>query len=371
MSLPPSKLIDHGDFGSADLRPYLAEVNGQDAARFGAPPGDIKPDARQWQHAMALRSLAAVGAGAWVAGIGAGSESTLYALARRGMRVFAVDRYLARTPWSDTASAGMLIDPARGTRDVPRGQIVPIHANAVRVNLPSEAMDAVFCCGMLEHLGSLDAVALAAREIGRILKPGGVAVIATEMRLDGPADRSGLDDAMLLFTPELLDRCIVRPSGLALREPLDLDQSDATFETRSAVADFIERAGTWQCIEEKRAAGSGLVLFHEGFLFCPVVLTLHKDRPQPPHEPTERERQALSRVDGDEAALARELEQRQRAASEASPVPESHPVFGEVERLQREVDMLRAAYDRSNAWKAWRLMRPARFVYRRFKRWRG
>ena len=47
------------------------------------------------------------------------------------------------------------------------------------------------------------------------------------------------------------------------------------------------------------------------------------------------------------------------------------PVEHEVERLRQENDALRALYDRSNAWKHWRALRPARFVYRRIKRWRG
>src|SRR6185312_9127948 len=234
------------DFASAELRPFLAEVNEQDAMRFGRSRNDVTPDAKQWQWAMALRSLEAAGAaspGKWVAGIGAGSEPTLYALARRGAYVFAVDRYLARTPWSDAAPTGMMIDPERhGSIDAPHGRIIPLYSSALRINLPSDALDAVFCCGLFERLGSLDAVALAAREIGRILKPGGVAVVATEMLLDGPADRGGFDDSMLLFTQALLERCVVRASALALREPLHLGQSDATFETRSGVADFVERA---------------------------------------------------------------------------------------------------------------------------------
>jgi hypothetical protein len=176
---------------------------------------------------------------------------------------------------------------------------------------------------------------------------------------------------VLLFTPDLLDRCVVHASGLALREPLHLEQSDATFETRSGVADFVERANVWQGLEEKRAASPGLVLYHEGFLFCPVVLTLHKDGPQRTREPTAGERRELARRARDDAALSRELEQRQRTSTVDSPVAESHPVFGEVERLRREVDALRIAYERSNAWKAWPVMRPARFVYRRLKRWRG
>jgi SAM-dependent methyltransferase len=375
MPLPSSKLIDCEDFASPALRPLLAEINEQDALGFGTPRGDVVPDARQWQWAMALRALdeaGVAGDGHWIAGIGAGTEATTFALARRGAHVVAVDRYLARTPWSAAAPAGMLVDPARHCLlDMPRGHVIAVHSNAVRLNLPSSAFDGVFCCGTLEHLGSFDAVALATREIARILKPGGVAVIATEMRIDGPSDLDGFHDDVLLFTSALIQRHVVEASGLVLRTPLDLRQSDATFESRSAVADFVERASTVQCLDEKRAQPPGLVLYHEGFLFCPVVLTLHKDGEVPLRPETEAERDVLAQAAAEDTAVLRELEAGQREAPKPDRVPESHPLFGEVERLRNEIAMLHEMYDRSNAWKAWRVMRPARYVYRGIKRWRG
>lgn len=375
LPLPSSKLIDRDDFVSPALRPWLAEINEQDALRFGRPRGDVVPDARQWQWAMALRGLDEAGVardGCRIAGIGAGTEATTFALARRGAQVVAVDRYLARTPWSAEAPAGMLVDPSRHfLLDTPRGHVIAVHSNAVCLNLPSGAFDGVFCCATLEHLGSFDAVAIAVREIARILKPGGVAVIATEMRIDGPTDREGFHDDFLLFTPERIQRHVVDASGLALRMPLDLRQSDATYESRSGVADFVERAGTLHCIDEKRAAGNGLVLYHEGFLFCPVVITLHRDAPPPERAASDAERAVLARAAADEARVVRELEAHQREGPRQGSVPESHPLFGEVERLRQEIATLHEMYARSNAWKAWRVMRPARYVYRRMKRWRG
>lgn len=375
MPLPRSKVIDRDDFASPELRPYLREVNEQEAVRYGAGANDIVPDFRQWQYAMALRTLDAEGCamhGRWVAGIGAGTEATIFALARRGVLVFAVDRYLQQSVWSDVAPAGMLIDPSRySARDVPRGRIVPVHSSAQRLNLPSNSFDGVFCNGLLEHVGSLDDVALAAREIARILKPGGVASIATEFRLEGPADRHGFDDDVILFTPELLRRYVVESSGLVLREPLELRQSDATFETRSTVADFLDRGSVVHGLEEKRCVQPNLVLYHEGFLFCALVLTLHKDREAAHFTGGEAQRGALARIETENIVLAGALERSQRAVQEAKAPAKSHALFGEVERLRTELDWLHAAYDRSNAWKHWRVMLPARLVYRRLKRWRA
>jgi SAM-dependent methyltransferase len=375
MPLPLSKVIDLEDFESPELRPYLREINEQEAARFGSAPDDIVPDSKQWECAMALRVLDRNGfatSGRMVAGIGAGTEATIFALARRGCLVFPVDLYLQRTVWSDVAPAGMLIDPSRYcVLDVPQGHIIPVHSSALKVNLPSNSFDAVFSSGSIEHFGSLDNVALAAREIGRILKPGGVASIATEFRLDGPDDRRWFDDNVILFTPQLLERYIVEPSGLVLREPLAVRQSDTTFETRHNLVDFLQRAQIVHGIEEKRAVYPNLVLYHEGFLFCSVVLTLYKDRDVPDTTQTQARARAEVEVAEENAALSAALERFQRTPDQPNVPAESHALFGEVARLRAEADWLRAEYERSNAWKKWTAMRPARFVYRRIKRWRG
>lgn len=373
MPLPRSKVIDFADFESAELRPYLREINAHEAARFGASADDIARDSKQWEWAMALRALDLAGAaapGRMVAGIGAGTEATIFALARRQALVFAVDRYLGRSAWSDVAPAGMLIDPPRySVLETPRGHVIPIHSDALRLNLPSNTFDGVFSSGVLEHLGSLDNVAHAAREIGRILKPGGVASIATTLRLEGPPDRVGFADELILFTAELLERHVVAPSGLVLPEPIALDQSPRTFESRHNLVDFVTRAQLVHALAEKRAIHPNLVLYHDGFLFCPVVLTLYKERALSDDVADDQAGAGIeAEIAAQNAALGASLERFQRMMDEGNVPPESHLLFGEVERLRTENDALRGALDRANAWKHWRVLRPARFVYQRMRR---
>jgi SAM-dependent methyltransferase len=373
MTLPFSKVIDLQDFDSSELRPYLYEINEQDAVRFGSSREDLIADAKQWEYAMTLRALDfhhCAEHGRMVAGIGAGTEATIFALARRGVLVFPVDRYLRRSVWSDTAPAGMLVDPERySLLDMPVGHVIPVHSSALQVNLPSDTFDAVFSSGSLEHLGSFENVGVAAAEIGRILKPGGVATIATQFRVDGPDDLQGFDDNLILFTPQLLERHVVESSGLVLREPLALLQSERTFETRHNLVDFIERSQLVHTLDEKRAVHPNLVLYQDGFLFCSVILTLHKERQGNPR-PQPASARAKSAVAHENSELTEQLEQFQRSPALGAVAAESHALFGEVERLRAELAWLHAEYGRSNAWKTWPMMRPARFVYRRFKRWR-
>src|SRR6185437_13106074 len=103
MTLPLSKVVDVDDFEAPELAPYLREIDAEGAVRVGSTFGDGAPDAKRWTYAMLLRALDCAGAasaGRMVAGIGAGTEPTIFALARRGAIVFAADRYLQRTRWS-------------------------------------------------------------------------------------------------------------------------------------------------------------------------------------------------------------------------------------------------------------------------------
>ena len=100
------------------------------------------------------------------------------------------------------------------------------------------------------------------------------------------------------------------------------------------------------------------------------MLTLYKDRAVEQTRSDARDR-AVSRIAQENQELAASLERFQRTVDGDNAPPESHVLFGEVERLRAENDALRAAYDRVTAWRRWKVMRPARFVYRRVKRWRG
>lgn len=115
--------------------------------------------------------------------------------------------------------------------------------DARELKFPSDAFDVVFTLSSIEHFGSPADIARSAREIGRVLKPGGHAVIVTECfvrlhpldtataevakriislnrRMPGakPGQRIALAD---VFTPRELTRHIVRPSGLRLIQPLN------------------------------------------------------------------------------------------------------------------------------------------------------
>jgi SAM-dependent methyltransferase len=278
--LPHTKIIDIADFANPLLLPHLEDIAQGEMLRFGLDKPEIVPDSKQWECAMMLRTLSDHGVlrpGALLAGIGAGTEETTFALAAKGCVVFPTDRYLESTPWSDVAPAGMMVRPSQFSEyKYPAGTVIPVHTDARVLSLPTSFFDGVYSAGSIEHFGSLEAVAASAEEIGRILKPGGVAVISTEFRLDGPLDKPWFSDDCILFTPSLLQEFIIDPSGLAVIGTPQYTTSHDTFDSRVVLLDFLDKAKKVTSLSDKKNAYPNLVLFHEGHLFCSVHLALRK-----------------------------------------------------------------------------------------------
>jgi hypothetical protein len=103
----------------------------------------------------------------------------------------------------------------------------------------------------IEHFGSPQEIATAAREIGRVLRPGGHAFLVTEVLVEHhPLDRAPVMAAIRAltlgrrcqgatlheraigdcFTPRELHKRVIEPSGLTLMQPLQVTQSAVSRE---------------------------------------------------------------------------------------------------------------------------------------------
>jgi SAM-dependent methyltransferase len=137
--------------------------------------------------ARAFRDLGALGDDARVLGVGAGHEATIYWLTTRAGQVVATDLYEAEDDWSETdSSADMLTDPGRywdGPWNPERLEVR--HMDALQLDFPDDSFDAVFSSSSIEHFGGFREIRRSIEEIYRVLKPGGVAALATEFKLRG------------------------------------------------------------------------------------------------------------------------------------------------------------------------------------------
>lgn len=275
-----SKAIDLEDFQSQELWPYLEVIAENEMASFGNKKPVIIPDSKNWETAMALYSFERHGLfqeGKLFAGIGAGTERLTEMLANKGAITFPVDRYLETTPWSDVAPSGYMVGVSQySSKGTESRNIIPVHSDARKLDLPSNFFDGIYSSGSIEHFGGLEAVEAAAYEIARILKPGGIASISTEFRLDGPAGIPWFDDNCILFTPEIILKHIIEPSGLIAVEMPDNQPSSETYKTRKHLVNFLNSAKNARTFQDKLDAYPNLVLFHEGFLFCSVHILLQK-----------------------------------------------------------------------------------------------
>jgi SAM-dependent methyltransferase len=186
--------------------------------------------------------------------VGAGDERVLFWLANRIGRMVATDIY-GQGPFAPAEARISMLEEPRAHAPYPyrEDRLEVMWMDGRQLSFPAESFDLVFSISSIEHFGHPGDVARAAREVGRVLRPGGYAVIATDCLvrvhpLDAtpagfllraltlgrrsararPLRRGMLAEA---FSRRELRSRIVRPSGLDLAQPLDPSLSPETWET--------------------------------------------------------------------------------------------------------------------------------------------
>jgi SAM-dependent methyltransferase len=189
-SLSYCKACELEDFRDPELRDLIRDIFEPDREHFGKDFPEGREYRKYWEVAMtarAFRDLGVLGDDARVLGVGAGHEATVYWLTRRVGQVVATDLYEAEDTWSETdSSADMLTDPGRfweGEWDPDRLEVR--NMNALELDFPDDSFDAIFSSSSIEHFGGFQEIRQSIEEIYRVLRPGGVAALATEFRIRG------------------------------------------------------------------------------------------------------------------------------------------------------------------------------------------
>jgi ubiquinone/menaquinone biosynthesis C-methylase UbiE len=201
--------------------------------------------------------------------VGAGDERIAFWLANRVGKVVATDVYGEGAFSGNEANPSMLEDPrAHAPFPYREDHLEVLWMDARDLKYPSNTFDVVFTLSSIEHFGSPADIAQSAREIGRVLKPGGHAVVVTECFVrHHPLDTSAAEVAKRVitlgrkmpgakpgrrvvladvFTPRELTKQIVRPSGLRLMQPLDAAVSPVSWDNLTLCApdgQLIPRSG--------------------------------------------------------------------------------------------------------------------------------
>ncbi len=244
-----AKLCDRRDFDDPEL---LAAI------RSLVPERDPLAyiERKVWEFAMVmlfLRDAGHLDDRSRVLSVGAGDERIVFWLTNHVGEVVATDIYGEGHFAAREAHVSMLEDPAAHAPAYPwRPEHLRVLAMDGRaLDFPDESFDAVFTVSSIEHFGAPAEIARAASEIGRVLKPGGHAVIVTECLVSHhPLDSAAADLAVRaasfgrrrrratlrrrarlgeVLTRRELDTLIIEPSKLAPMQPLDTHLSPETF----------------------------------------------------------------------------------------------------------------------------------------------
>jgi SAM-dependent methyltransferase len=280
--LPFSKACEIEDFADPELAATLREVN---AHRLDGLPTEFpagREDRRDWEVAMALRSLRHFGAvtpASTLLGVAAAGSALAFHLSRHVRQVFAVDRYADLGPTPGTAMRRMTRPEDFAPLLVDANRLVVQHMDPRRLRYPDATFDGVFC-GRASGLRGLEEVAHACFEMGRVLKPGGVLSIALGLRLAGPSGATGVPGDLVLSEGHL-DRFVVAASGLARVDEARLRPSRRTLETRRQLA-FSTPGGPARTTTRRPAAGYPcLVAVQDGYVSTSAHLTLQKTERYP------------------------------------------------------------------------------------------
>jgi SAM-dependent methyltransferase len=270
-SLGHCKACNVEDFAVPSLQSVIRDVYQADIT----PPG--REDRKMWEIGMAVRALGTFGAlkpDAELLGVGAGREITVFHLTRFVRRVFATDLYLSPGDWERTASTDMLGNPGQyWSNPWNERRLVVQHMDALDLRYEDGVFDGIFSSSSIEHFGSIDDVRRSLAEMCRVLKPGGICSISTELRIAG--DGPGFPGT-LLFSPDELTPLLLDGLPWELVEPLDVTVSP---RTQQVVVDFAEASADVRAGRPQWSTYPHVLLESEGNTWTSVHVALRR-RPE-------------------------------------------------------------------------------------------
>ena len=142
--------------------------------------------------------------------------------------------------------------------------------SGAKLDFPDESFDIAFSFSSIEHFGGENhsGVLKAMREIERVLKPGGIAVISTRYILNDKEHPEFFNKRTI--HSDLIDRL----DKLKLVEPMDLRITTNTLDT---VIDYNSEARIWDTLDlEYKRTHSHIVIQYYNILLTSVMVVLQK-----------------------------------------------------------------------------------------------
>jgi SAM-dependent methyltransferase len=198
-----NRICDISDWRAGALQDAMMELGiGSTISRKG------------WEQAECVagfRRLNVIRADADILSVGAGVEPSLYVLARYVRSVVATDLYGPEWGLTGTDDLSEMLRRYQPF-DAPLDRMRALRMSGLDLGFPDNSFDGVYTLSSIEHFGGHAAAHKAVLEIARVLRPGGVACVVTELLLSRHS-------AVERFTREELQEYVIDGVGMELIEP--------------------------------------------------------------------------------------------------------------------------------------------------------
>jgi SAM-dependent methyltransferase len=228
---------------------------------------------KDWEWALgivAMRRFGKLTKNSKAIGVGSGTEPIPFYLANNINHVYATDLYDAKD-WKKAAPSDFPENPKKyAPFSYNEDALTVLRMNGTKLEFPSENFDIAFSFSSIEHFGGKNHLGAlrCLREIERVLKRGGIAVIATEYIINNKEHHEFFNRRTIYS--DLIDKL----EKLQLVEPLDLRLTTNTLDT---VIDYSSAVYWDTSIDDKFKKTHPLILLRvKDILVTSVMLVFQK-----------------------------------------------------------------------------------------------
>src|SRR6188472_1939925 len=258
------------DWENSEIKEALAELQKLSSEGF--------IHRKDWEWALgiiAMRRFGKLNEKSTAIGIGSGTEPVPFYLSNKVKHVYATDLYGQNDGWKRAAPSDFPENPKKYTPfPYKEDALTVLRMDGTKLEFPSESFDIAFSFSSIEHFGGGDrknhsGALRSLKEIERVLKPGGLAVITTEYIINDK-EHPEFFNRRTIYS-DLIDKL----ERLKLVEPLDLRITSKTLDT---VIDY-SSAVHWDASsnDDEFKKNHPLVLIRVGnILVTSLMLTLQK-----------------------------------------------------------------------------------------------
>jgi SAM-dependent methyltransferase len=231
---------------------------------------------KDWDWALgiiAMRRFGKLNEKSTAIGVGAGTEPVPFYLANMVKHVYATDLYGQNDGWKRAAPSDFPENPKKYAPFPYKADALTVmRMDGTNLEFPSESFDIAFSFSSIEHFdggGKNHSGALRSlREIERVLKPGGLAVITTEYIINDKKHPEFFNKRTIYS--DLIDKL----ERLKLVEPLDLRITSKTLDT---VIDFFTIDSNWDKLDNDYKKTHPVILIRaRNILFTSIMLVFRK-----------------------------------------------------------------------------------------------